>query len=193
MRSLFRVCDQIECAVIGKMGELMKNGFLVLLLALVLAPSLVSAQAPCKCSPRTPTKIHPYFPVEYPQYQQPCHGPGRQQQRGAYAVNSTAGGVPFTVRNVIRTLDCLIPVGPRSGHGSGLYCIGAGSGCIKGAAHRDIIYCPHCGAPPFTCNCCGNGKAVYAPPATLLRGHYCEPAYAEDEMFEAPSDPKPSK
>jgi hypothetical protein len=174
-------------------GEFMKNVLLVLILASLLAPSLALAQAPCKCSPRSGTIIRPYFPVEYPIYETPCHGVGRQHQRGPYAVNSTPGGVPFTVRNVLRTLDCLIPAGPRSGHGSGLYCIGAGSGCIKGAAHRDIIYCPYCGAPPFSCNCCGNGKAVYAPPAPVLRSQYCEPAYAEDELLAAPSEAIPSK
>lgn len=171
----------------------MKNGFLVLSFVSLLVPSLASAQAPCKCSPHSATIIRPYFPVEYPIYESPCHGIGRQQQRGAYAVNSTAGGVPFTVRNVLRTFDCLIPAGPRSGHGNGLYCIGAGSGCIKGSAHRDIIYCPYCGAPPFSCNCCGNGKAVYAPAATVLRSRYCEPAFAEDELSGSPHTAIPSK
>jgi hypothetical protein len=164
----------------------MKSGLIAIALACCLAPSLAWGQAPCKCSPRSATIIRPYFPIEYPEYEPPCHGIGRQQQRWPYTVNSTAGGVPISFRNAIRRLDCLIPAGPRSGHGAGITCFGAGSGCIKGAAHRDMIYCPYCGAPPFHCNCCGNGKAIYAPPATLMHASHCEPAYFEEQPIEEP-------
>src|SRR6478672_10930541 len=57
---------------------------------------------PCKCSPRSGTIIRPYFPIPQP----PVGGcrPGRGQL-GCYNQKSTAGGVPLTVRNMIRTLD----------------------------------------------------------------------------------------
>ena len=162
----------------------MKNGFIALV-AIVLAPTLAHAQKPCECSPRSATVIRPYFPVEYA-------GPGGcrvgREQLGAYAQNSTAGGVPFTVRNMIRTLDCLFPCGPRSGHGCGIACIGAGSGCLGRYCNRDIIYCPYCGAPPFSCNCCGNGCAIYAPPNFFTRASQCE--FACEEV-PAPQPPQP--
>ena len=167
----------------------MKSLQFLLLAAFLLAPSLVRAQAPCQCSPRSATIVRPYFPVEYPDYPRCRNGIGRQQQRGAYAVNSTAGGVPLTVRNMIRMLDCLIPCGPRSGHGCGIACIGAGSGCLGRYCNRDITYCPFCGAPPFSCNCCGNGQARYAPPAWLTHASQFEPCYEE----EAPPAEQPTK
>src|SRR5436190_24211644 len=103
---------------------------------LALVPAVALAQAPCAAKP--PTKlIRPYFPV---QYADPYCYPGGRPQHGAYTQNSTAGGVPFTLRNVIRTLDALIPCGPRSGHGCGITCIGAGSGCLGVHCNRDIIY-----------------------------------------------------
>src|ERR1043165_8323046 len=103
----------------------MKYQTLALLAGLLLVPLTTFGQAPCKCSPRSPTVIRPYFPVDYSAYQADrCRGIGRDHQLGCYAQNSTAGGVPLTIRNVIRTLDVLIPCGPRSGHGCGLYCIG---------------------------------------------------------------------
>ena len=37
--------------------------------------------------------------------------------------------VPNTLRTIGRALTCLVPCGPRSGHGCGISCIGAGSGC----------------------------------------------------------------
>lgn len=168
----------------------MKSGMLVLTVACFLVPSLAAAQAPCKCSPHSATIIRPYFPIEYPVYPE-CHRFGRQHQRWPYTVNSTAGGVPLTVRNMLRTLDCLIPAGPRSGHGNGLYCIGAGSGCIKGSSHRDIIFCPYCGAPPFSCNCCGNAKAIYASPAPCLRTYEYEAVY-EEELPSVEPQPAPN-
>src|SRR5262245_464375 len=41
--------------------------------------------------------------------------------------------IPNTLHKIGRTLDCLLPCGPRSGHGCGLSCVGAGSGCMPGA------------------------------------------------------------
>jgi hypothetical protein len=149
------------------------------LVMLAILPEVVQAQAPCVAKP--PSKIiRPYFPIVY---ESPGCPPGGRYQRGAYAQNSTAGGVPFTVRNFIRTLDCLIPCGPRSGHGCGITCIGAGSGCLGLHCNRDIIYCPECGAPPFMCCCCGNGTAIYAPPSVLMRACHFEPC-CEPEYFE---------
>jgi hypothetical protein len=87
-----------------------------------------------------------------------------RQQLGCYAQDSTAGGVPLTLRNMVRTLDALIPCGPRSGHGCGITCIGAGSGCLGLSCHRDIAYCPLCGAPPFACTCYCDG-CIDSPPS----------------------------
>ncbi len=163
----------------------MRSKLIALATAIFLVPTLVLAQKPCPCSPRSATIIRPYFPVEY-SADGNCRA-GRQQL-GAYAQNSTAGGVPLTVRNFVRTLDCLVPCGPRSGHGCGITCYGAGSGCLGKHCNRDIIYCPECGAPPFSCNCCGNGCAIYAPASIFVRASQCQPVY-DQECADGPLPP----
>ena len=165
------------------------NSLVASIAMLALAPAVALAQPPCAAKP--PTKIiRPYFPVDYG----PNCYPGGKPQHGAYAQNSTAGGVPFTLRNVIRTFDAIIPCGPRSGHGCGFCCIGAGSGCMGVHCNRDIMYCPQCGAPPFSCNCYGNCQAVYAPPGVLLRASQCcyDQVPAEQApVASAPVEPSP--
>jgi hypothetical protein len=64
--------------------------------------------------------------------------------------------VPNTLRRIGRTLDCLLPCGPRSGHGCGITCIGAGSGCMPGACGRPGIFHPN--------KCCDMGCGEVAPP-----------------------------
>jgi len=152
----------------------MKNQWTVLAVVLALGPSLASGQAPCKPGPRSPTVIRPYFPVEYAYY----------QGDGCLPRKRTAGGVPVTVRNMIRTLDCLIPCGPRSGHGCGITCIGAGSGCLPGYSHRDIMYCPTCGSKPFACCCCVTSPS-YALGGPIHHACQFDPCY-EGVPTEAP-------
>ena len=172
----------------------MKNQRILLGVALVLTPSLAWGQAPCKCSPRSASVVLPYFPVEYATYEgeDSCRGCGPQHQPGCYA-HRPIGGVPLTLRNMFRTLDCLIPCGPRSGHGCGITCIGAGSGCLRRHCDRDITYCPNCGAKPFSCNCCA-GSPIYAPAGPVHQAGQLEPFSASEVLPDARlNSPVPSK
>ena len=162
----------------------MKSKLAALVVIITLASSMAWAQKPCPCSPRSATVIRPYYPIYFPQ---PLGCRVGRQQLGCYAQDSTAGGVPLTLRNMVRTLDALIPCGPRSGHGCGFACIGAGSGCLGLSCHRDIAYCPLCGAPPFACTCyCGG--CVDSPPS---RPWIQEPTF-EDEAANG-NGPRESK
>ncbi len=63
--------------------------------------------------------------------------------------------IPNTLRRIGRTLDCLLPCGPCSGHGCGISCIGAGSGCMGGCGRPGIFH-PN--------KCCDTGCGEIAPP-----------------------------
>ena len=82
--------------------------------------------------------------------------------------------VPNTLRRIGCALDCLLPCGPRSGHGCGISCIGAGSGCLGGCGRPGIFH-PN--------KCCDTGCGEIAPPM------YKGPAGLES----IPAAPQPSQ
>jgi hypothetical protein len=121
----------------------MKSHFLAFAIVLAGLPALAWGQAPCGCSPRSASVIRPA-----------AYGAWADYQPAGYADCGGCGGcsaccdpccrpllciIPNTVRKIGRTLDCLLPCGPRSGHGCGISCIGAGSGCASCTSG-----CPSC-------------------------------------------------
>jgi hypothetical protein len=121
----------------------MKSQFLAFTVVLAGLPALVWGQAPCGCSPRSGSVIRPA-----------AYGAWADYETGGYHDGGGCASaccdpccrpllciIPNTIRKIGRTLDCLLPCGPRSGHGCGITCIGAGSGCASVSCSGG---CPSC-------------------------------------------------
>lgn len=130
----------------------MKSQFVALAFVLAGLPALAWGQAPCGCSPRSGSVIRPAAYGAWADYQPAGH----QDGCGCSSCTSCAPAccdpccrpllciIPNTIRKIGRTLDCLLPCGPRSGHGCGITCIGAGSGCSSISCSGG---CPSCSSP----------------------------------------------
>lgn len=133
----------------------MKSNFVALAIVLAGIPALAWGQAPCGCSPRSASVIRQASHEVWSDYQ-PVGGPVQHGGCGcAEAVSCCRPArcqpllciIPNTVRKIGRTLDCLLPCGPRSGHGCGISCIGAGSGCMGISCCRGVGHHPSCTSP----------------------------------------------
>lgn len=99
-------------------------------LLLVLLPSIVSAQCTSCGGGKSVIHARPANDLLWSDYDAPCGsrcGGCRTGNQGCLPPLRCV--IPATARVIGRTFDFLIPCGPRSGHGCGLSCIGAGSGC----------------------------------------------------------------
>jgi hypothetical protein len=137
----------------------------MLIAAAVLAaiPALAHAQVSCSscATGRSASVIRPASAELWAGYQHPdCGGCGICPRCCDPCCTPLLCVVPNTLRRIGRTLDCLLPCGPRSGHGCGISCIGAGSGCMAGACGRPGIFHPN--------KCCDMGCGEVAPP--MYRG-----------------------
>ncbi len=103
---------------------------------LILLPSLASAQCACGGGGGGNSVMHSRPPADllWSDYDAPGgHGCGprcggcRVGNQGCLPPLRCV--IPATARVIGRTFDFLLPCGPRSGHGCGISCIGAGSGC----------------------------------------------------------------
>ena len=130
----------------------MKSHFVALAIVFAGLPALAWGQAPCGCSPRSGSVVRPAAYGAWAEYQPAGHYDGG----GCNSCGSCAPAccdpccrpllciIPNTIRKIGRTLDCLLPCGPRSGHGCGITCIGAGSGCSSISCSGG---CPSCSSP----------------------------------------------
>lgn len=144
----------------------MKARMLLAAVLLSALPALANAQVGCSnCSHgRSPSVVRPASAELWAGYEtHDCGGCGSCRRCCDPCCTPLLCVVPNTLRRVGRALDCLLPCGPRSGHGCGISCIGAGSGCMGG-----------CGRPGiFSPSCCDMGCGEIAPP--MYRG----PAHGE--------------
>ncbi|HUE69912.1 MAG TPA: hypothetical protein VMP01_03400 [Pirellulaceae bacterium] len=133
------------------------NARLIVVAAVLLSlPGLVQAQVSCsKCSHSS--VIRPASADLWAGYEQApdCGGCGICRRCCDPCCTPLLCVVPNTLRRIGRTLDCLLPCGPRSGHGCGISCIGAGSGCMGGCGRPGIFH-PN--------KCCDTGCGDIAPP-----------------------------
>ena len=91
-----------------------------------------SASAQCNCSAGSPSSRSTASDLLWADYEAPgCGGCGRCGCRTGNqgCLPPLRCIIPNTLRTIGRALTCLVPCGPRSGHGCGVSCIGAGSGC----------------------------------------------------------------
>ena len=131
--------------------------------ALVTVPALTQAQVSCNdcAAGRSASVVRPASAELWSGYEHPdCGGCGICRRCCDPCCTPLLCVVPNTLRRIGRTLDCLLPCGPRSGHGCGLGCIGAGSGCMPGACCRPGIF--------HLNKCCDFGCGEVAPP--MYRG-----------------------
>lgn len=137
----------------------MKARMLAVALVLAALPALAHGQHSCAgCTAKGPSVIRPASAELWADYQQApdCGGCGSCRRCCDPCCTPLLCIVPNTLRRIGRTLDCLLPCGPRSGHGCGLSCIGAGSGCMPGVCGRPGIFHPN--------KCCDFGCGEIAPP-----------------------------
>jgi len=127
-------------------------------------PALARAEVSCSecATAHKPSVIRPASAELWAGYEQhpDCGGCGICRRCCDPCCTPLLCVVPNTLRRIGRTLDCLLPCGPRSGHGCGICCIGAGSGCMPGACGRPGIFHPN--------KCCDLGCGEVAPP--MYRG-----------------------
>lgn len=99
----------------------------------VLLPSVVSAQCASCGGGKTVLHPRPAHDLLWADYNEaPCgSGCGGCRTGNQGCLPPLRCVIPATARLIGRTFDFLIPCGPRSGHGCGVSCIGAGSGCSK--------------------------------------------------------------
>lgn len=101
---------------------------------LMLLPSLASAQCACGGGGKSVMHARPAADLLWSDYEAPC-GQSCGPRCGGCRVGNQGClpplrcVIPATARVIGRTFDFLLPCGPRSGHGCGVSCIGAGSGC----------------------------------------------------------------
>jgi hypothetical protein len=129
---------------------------------IVTMPALAQAQVSCASCGHGHSVIRPASAELWAGYEQSpdCGGCGHCRRCCDPCCTPLLCVVPNTLRRIGRALDCLLPCGPRSGHGCGISCIGAGSGCTPGACGRPGIFCPN--------KCCDLGCGEVAPP--MYRG-----------------------
>lgn len=154
----------------------MNARMLVAAMVLVSLPALSHAQTSCSscASARSHSVIRPASAELWAGYEQvDCGGCGMCRRCCDPCCTPLLCVVPNTLRRVGRALDCLLPCGPRSGHGCGISCIGAGSGCMPGCCGRPGIFHP---------KCCDMGCGEVAPP--MYRGPI---------GGELPTPPEPAK
>lgn len=139
---------------------------------LLIAGSLAtSASAQCSsCDHRSPSIIRPTNQELWTDYRppvgsgpawdtcgpDPCGNCGFCRQ----CCPSLLSVVPRALRTVARTFSCIAPCGPRSGHGCGISCIGAGSGCTPGYCRNSRATFLFSGTG---CQACSSGAATWAP------------------------------
>lgn len=130
----------------------MKARMLVAAMVLAALPAMAHAQT------RSPSVIRPAAAELWADYGHTpdCGGCGSCRRCCDPCCTPLLCIVPNTLRRIGRTLDCLLPCGPRSGHGCGISCIGAGSGCMHGVCGRPGIFHPN--------KCCDFGCGEIAPP-----------------------------
>ncbi len=149
-----------------------------LMLLASVVPTVTWAQAPCACSPRSASVIRPASHELWADYDMG----GGQAYGGCNSCRNygncgpglfcnpcrppLACIIPNTLRKIGRSLDCLLPCGPRSGHGCGLSCIGAGSGCSS-------------------LSCCGCNSCTNMAPHTEMIGS----PFLDDPAPPAPPQP----
>ncbi len=140
----------------------MNARMLVVATVLLAMPALAQAQVSCSSCAHGRSVIRPASAELWAGYEQTpdCGGCGSCRRCCDPCCTPLLCIVPNTLRRVGRALDCLLPCGPRSGHGCGISCIGAGSGCMSGACGRPGIFHPN--------KCCDMGCGEVAPP--MYRG-----------------------
>lgn len=136
----------------------MKARMTLIAAALVCLSAPANAQMPCSCATaaRSHSVIRPASAELWEDYGKhpDCGGCGTCRRCCDPCCTPLVCVIPNTLRKIGRTLDCLLPCGPRSGHGCGLSCIGAGSGCMPGYCGRPGILCFN------KCADCGGGEMV---------------------------------
>jgi hypothetical protein len=135
---------------------------LIAVSVLSMIPAWAQAEVSCdSCTARAPSVIRPASTDLWAGYEHPdCGGCGHCRRCCDPCCTPLLCVVPNTLRRIGRALDCLLPCGPHSGHGCGISCIGAGSGCMHGACGRPGIFHPN--------KCCDMGCGEVAPP--MYRG-----------------------